>query len=289
MELVSQHQFPDVIELLCWIFFFSSQFSQYGHQFHFHQTIFILTVFTFISTHRCVSTSVVFEIKFSNPCWQTFCIFQVVVQFVKVYSGYFLTNFWHSFQTFFHTFGGFEHFSCWAAATVTKSVGNQDVVVKFFVLVSVPSTHDSVWMQHTVVCCEETCFWLTNTKCCNQVCKYFTSVNTFPPECIGWNFIELVPCQFCCHEIFDSRFLHNLWQSSAVTKYVWQPQNNVFFAKFFFEKSLTKQELTSQRFTRCQVTVSFYPHTAFCFPASFCYSLFNSFVLFWVTLFDKFI
>ena len=186
------------------------------------------------------------KIQLSDPGWEAFAVFYFLMQFVEIRSRKCLAYFRHTFDAFFHTLGCLEHRSGRTAAAVSVAVADQDIVVDVLVLVAVPSAHDRVRVQHTVVCRKEAGLRLADAERCDHMGEDFASVDTLPVHRIVRHFVELVPCQLCRHEVVDSAFFQNLRHRCAVSEDIRQPQDLVVHAKLFFEKAFSEQKLAHE-------------------------------------------
>ena len=186
------------------------------------------------------------KIQFADPGWEAFAVFYLLMQLVEIRSRKCLAYFRHTFDAFFHTFGCLQHSSGRAAAAVSVAVADQDIVVDVLVLVAVPSAHDGIRVQHSVVCGKEARLRLSDAERCDHMSEYFTSVDAFPVHRIVRHFVELVPCQFGRHEVVNSAFFQNLRHRCAVSEDIRQPQDLVVHAKLFFEKAFSEQELAHE-------------------------------------------
>ena len=186
------------------------------------------------------------KIQLSDPGWEAFAVFYFLMQFVEIRSCKCLAYFRHTFDAFFHSFGCLKHRSGRAAAAVSVAVADQDIVVDVLVLVAVPSAHDGIRVQHSVVCGKEARLRLSDAERCDHMRENFASVDSFPVHGIVRHFVKLVPCQLCRHEVVDSAFFQNLRHGSGVSKDIRQPQDLVVHAELFFEKAFSEQELAHE-------------------------------------------
>ena len=126
---------------------------------------------------------------------------------------------------------------------------------------------------------------LSNTWCCDQMSQNTSSVNSLPHKGIVWELVNLVPCKLCCHKVLNAALLHDLRKGTAVTKYIWQPQNLAVDVKLILKELLSVKELTYKRLAGGQVTVSLKPHTTFWNPSSFLNALLYFCINLWIALF----
>src|SRR5690606_10803346 len=71
--------------------------------------------------------------------------------------------------------------------------------------------------------------------------EYFGTIDTFPHKSMVGKGIELVPGDFLCHEIINTRLFQDLRQCSAIAEDVWQPQVIHIHVKLFLEETLPIQ------------------------------------------------
>ena len=205
MELVCQNRFPDLFHLFC--FFRTCKNLQ---QFRIHKELFTSAVGALIPSHGSISSSVILEVKLSFPHRKPFISGHSPVKLFKIFSRKFLAYLRNTLDSLLHPLGCLQHISCRAAAAVAISVADKDIIVYLLVLISVPSAHDRIRVEHTVVCGKEVVLALTHTQSRDQMCQDLTSVDSAPHHSVIRNLIDLIPCQFCSHKILDSTALHDL-------------------------------------------------------------------------------
>ena len=244
--------------------------GQDAQQFQVHHQKLALAVALLVPGHGGVGAPVVLEVEFAFPGFQAAVILDPLIQFVKVDPSGLLADLGNAADALLHTDGGLQHLAGGAAAAVTVTVGNQDVVVDLFILVALPAAHDGVGMEHSVVGGEEALLGvLTNAKGGDQVGQHFASVDAPPNEGVVGNLVELVPGKLSGHKVINAGLLHDLGQCAGVAEHVREPQNLIVGAELLFEEPLAVEELPDQGFAGGQVAVCFQPHAALGLPAAF--------------------
>ena len=284
VELVTQDDLPALMQLFFRICTACGLCIQ--HCVHFFVLIckFCFPVELFVSCHRSISTSVVFQIQFAYPCRQIFFIGYMFIQNMEEFFCSRHLGSRHTRETFCQTSLILQHIFGWTAATISEAEAAKYFFVQIFLAVSCPCTLHLARIDISVISGKVFCL-CTTLYCCliivtgrNKMCQHAASVDTFPFECIIWHLVKLVPADLCCHEIRNSTFLQNLRKCCGITEYVRKPQNLIVHAELFFEESLSVYKLANQCFTGSDITVCLYEHTTVRLPASFFDSFFDLFI-----------
>ena len=274
VELVQEHHFPQFFQFFCGICC-TLFLCQNRQQLHIAQCQLALAVRALIACHRGVSAAVILKVELTRPHRQTTAVLHALFQLGEVLQRTALTHLRHTLDAFFHTTAGFQHFTGRAAAAVTVTISDENIVIHFFVLITLPAAHDGVGVQHAVISSEELLHALADAQRRNEVRQNAASVNAFPHHGVIGNLVELVPGKLCRHEVINAALFHNLGQRTGITEYVRQPQHTVFHAELLTEEAFAVQELTHQALTSRQVAVGLEPHAAFRLPARLFDTLFE--------------
>ena len=284
VELVTQDDLPALMQLFFRICTACGLCIQ--HCVHFFVLIckFCFPVELFVSCHRSISTSVVFQIQLAYPGRQIFFSGYMFVQHMEEFFCSRHLGSRHTRETFCQTSLVLQHIFGWTAATISEAEAAKYFFVQIFLAVSCPCTLHLARIDISVISGKVFCL-CTTLYCCliivtgrNKMCQYTASVDTFPFECIIWHLVKLVPADLCCHEIRNSTFLQDLRKCCGITEYVRKPQDLIVHAELFFEESLSVYKLANQCFTGSDVTVCLYEHTTVRLPASFFDSFFDLFI-----------
>ena len=101
-----------------------------------------------------------------------------------------------------------------------------------------------------------------------KIRQNLAAVGRLPPEQFQRQLIGIIPSQFLCDEIINSRFLIDLRQLPVVAKGIRIPADSHIRSIFFLKPALSQQQRTHQRFAVGQVQIGLDPHASDRFPAS---------------------
>ena len=288
MELIPQNGFPAVMHTLCLIRS-AGKAGKHGKPFQLSQGIFHLPVIALVAGLGGIGSPVVFQVELPVP------------------KGYIAIRFLHVFMDFFKKFLGicgfnirhagdtvnrpdiFNHASRGSAASVSVSVGNENLPAQIFIFKFTPGADNGFGSDFSIVGRASARYRHAGGRYVHKICQHFRPVDPAPPEQVVGYGIILVPADFRCHKGIQAAQLHNLRERPAVAEHVRQPQKMAFFAEFFFDKADPVQELAGKAFPGGHVAVRFQPHAAVRLPAAFLYTLLNALIYFRAVFFQKFI
>ena len=160
VELVGQDQLPHTIQFALWISrsLFSGHLCQNREKLQFHHGILTLTIGALVSRHGGISSTMIFKVQFTDPFRQSFVILYALPELVKILNGKGLTDLGNTLDPLIHTAGHFHHVSGRAAASVTVTKADPNIVVDILILIAVPAAHDGIRVEHAVIGRKEAAF-----------------------------------------------------------------------------------------------------------------------------------
>jgi hypothetical protein len=105
------------------------------------------------------------------------------------------------------------------------------------------------------------------------------AVYALPEERIVGQAVVLTPANLDRHKKFQTSLMDQLRERPGIAKDIRQPQDGALriFSEMLTEERAPQQELTSERLGAAEIAISFDPHAADRFPASFFDSFFDRF------------
>lgn len=100
----------------------------------------------------------VFKVQFIDPFRQSFVILYPLPELVKILTGKGLADLGNTLDPLIHTAGHFHHVSGRAAASVTVTKADPNIVVDILILIAVPAAHDGIRVEHAVIGRKEAAF-----------------------------------------------------------------------------------------------------------------------------------